>query len=233
MSIRTSRMMLALRSAGRSLGLNRLIARMLPQESYEDRFWQAFEQTVRASDVVWDVGANVGLYSTKFSGLVGETGSVIAFEPSPVNRARLQENVGALRNVVVQPLALGRSAGEVKFAQGEDDLGATSRVVDKGGDGGGLLTIRMETGDSLVASGVAPGPTILKIDTEGFELDVIAGLRNSLAARSLRMVGVEVHFGILQDRGLSAAPAEIERMLEDCGLRLQWVDASHLVGLRA
>ena len=216
----------------RSLGINTWIARILPQESYEDRFWKALEQSVRASDVVWDVGANVGLYSSKFSGLVGATGKVIAFEPSPANRAILQANVSALRNVVVQPLALGRSAGDVKFSQGEDSLGATSRVVDSADAIGGLINIRMDSGDSLVASGDVPSPTVLKIDTEGFELDVIAGLRHCLSLESLRFVGIEVHFGILEDRGLGSAPAEIEQILQRSGFRIQWVDPSHIVGRR-
>ncbi len=65
--------MLLLRNLGRALGLNRLLASLLAGE-YEDRFQTVMLGAIRPGDIVWDVGANVGLYSKKFSNNAGSSG---------------------------------------------------------------------------------------------------------------------------------------------------------------
>ena len=49
---------------------------------------------------------------------------------------------------------------------------------------------------------------------------------------TLRAVFIEVHFGILAERGLSAAPGRIERLLSEKGFRNRWLDLSHLAAYR-
>lgn len=232
MSWRTNPFVLAMRNMGRSLGLNRVLGSLLRGRGYEDRFQEAMFAAVREGDVVWDVGANVGLYSARFSNCVGGGGAVFAFEPSPANLLRLREAVASLPNVTVVPLALGDREDVVRFEQGDDPLGATSRVVDEPGNPGGQVEVRLSTGDRLVADGVVAPPSVVKIDTEGFELDVLLGLRQALRSRNLRVLCIEVHFGLLEARKLANAPSEIERLLVSSGFSPRWVDASHIVASR-
>ena len=89
MSWRTTRVVLLLRNLGRYLGLNPILGMLLGRGGYEDRFQIAMLKAIRQGDVVWDVGANVGLYSKLFSNIAGFSGKVFAFEPSPVNLLRL------------------------------------------------------------------------------------------------------------------------------------------------
>lgn len=235
MSWMTSAPVLALRRVGRLLGLNSRIARLLHGDGYETGYDSAFQQSLRSGDCVWDIGANVGYYSRLYSGRVGEAGSVLAFEPSPINYRKLREGVAGLSNVKTFNFGIGADEGEFSFQQGDDELGATSRVVStvathpKGKD---RVTVRVRAGDALVAEGSAEVPNAIKVDIEGFEPEAILGLSATLADRNLRLVGIEMHFSILQERGKPTAPRTIEATLRSHGFSTRWPDSSHLLAVR-
>lgn len=231
MSWRTNKLILALRGVGRALGLNRWIASRLLGKGYETRYDDRFSAALRPGDCVWDVGANVGYYTRLFSARVGAAGLVFAFEPSPVNFARLALACSALGNVALQPCGLGKEDGRLRFEQGRDELGATSRIVE--GDAGDGLVVDIRSGASLLDSSGIPPPNAIKIDVEGFEHEVLEGLGGHLADPALRLVGVEVHFGILKARGLPQVPRQIETLLSHHGFTVAWPDPSHLIALRS
>lgn len=230
MSWRTNRAMILFRDLSRALRLNRLLGSLLGGITYEDQFQAAMLDAIRPGDTVWDVGANVGFYSKKFSDIAGSSGKVFAYEPSPANLQRLNEAVASLGNVTVVPVALGECEDVVEFEQGNDPLGATSRIVDKVVKSSEKqVKVHVSSGDHLVSSGVAAMPNVIKIDTEGFELDVLRGLKQTLRQKNLRTLCVEIHFGLLKERGLPNAPSDIEKLLVSSGFSLVWTDASHIV----
>lgn len=233
MSWRTNGAVLLFRDLGRALGTNRLLASLLGGITYEDRFQAAMLGCIRPGDTVWDVGANVGFYSKKFSDIAGSSGKVFAYEPSPANLQRLNAALASLGNVTVVPVALGECEDVVGFEQGNDPLGATSRIVDKAVKASEKKDkVHMSSGDHLVSSGVAAIPNVIKIDTEGFELEVLRGLKQTLWQKNLRTLCVEIHFGILKERGLPNAPSDIEKLLVSSGFSVVWPDASHIVATR-
>jgi FkbM family methyltransferase len=233
MSWRTNHAVLLLRNLGRRLGLNPLIGSLLANKDYENRFQAAMLGLIRQGDVVWDVGANMGLYSKKFSAITGSAGKVFAYEPSPTNLQCLNTAVASLANVRVLPVALGKHEGFVILEQGDDPLGATSRIVDNADRRSERhVEIQLLSGDRLVSSGAVAPPNVIKIDTEGFELDVLLGLRQTLQEKSLRVLCIEMHFGLLKERGLSNAPSDIEELLGSSGFAVAWPDASHIVATR-
>jgi FkbM family methyltransferase len=67
-----------------------------------------------------------------------------------------------------------------------------------------------ETGDYLVASGLAPAPAVIKMDVEGFELEVFSGMSSILASRTLRHIVFEAR-GDLLDKKPSYGLAELLR----------------------
>lgn len=233
MSWRTSTVTIAVRNAGRALGLNRVIAGIAGRRSYEDRFHSAMLAAVGAGDCVWDVGANVGLYTDLFAKRVGPEGFVYAFEPSPSNRTRLLVAMQGYTNVIVLPLALGDRDATAVLQQGTDSLGATSRITDDSGRSGSGIVVESARGDSLVAEGKTRMPNVIKIDTEGYEVEVLAGLNKTISDQAVRALCIEVHFGLLAQRGMRAAPAGIEKTLRLHGFRYVWPDASHIVATRA
>jgi FkbM family methyltransferase len=219
-----------LRNIGRIAGVNRWVAAILVGSGYESSFERAVVASVKRGDCVWDVGANVGLYTRKLLDATGAEGRVYAFEPSSVNRVRLEAAVGEPANVVVVPLALGGRDGTMKFEQGDDALGATSRLLDASQGG---IDVRVARGDSLVAANEVSAPNVIKIDVEGFELDVLHGLGGLLHSSELHALCIEVHFGILHERGVADAPRRLEGLLCEAGFRCAWTDPSHLIASRA
>ena len=78
---------------------------------------------LRRGDNFVDVGANIGLYSLLASTLIGSTGTVDAFEPTPSTALRLQENLdlNGINCVRVHQLAVGNAAGIVRFQEERDE----------------------------------------------------------------------------------------------------------------
>jgi FkbM family methyltransferase len=229
MSLRTSRWVIRARNLGRSLGVNKILARLILGREYEKQYDLEFSKCIRPGDCIWDIGANIGHYTEMFSKRVGDTGKVIAFEPSPTNYSRLSDRCSAYSNVSLFQLGLGATDSMVNFIQGEDSLGATSRFVDDTNDG---VSISIRTVESLLAQKSCPLPNVVKIDVEGFEPDVLNGFGRWLENESIRTIGIEIHFGILMERGFADAPKRIEKKLSQAGFLIRWTDPSHVLASR-
>ena len=228
MSWRTSSITLRARNAARAIGLNRMLAR-LGRKGYEIAYDELLSSRIRQGDLVWDIGANVGYYTVQFAKFVGRSGRVIAFESSAQNFNRMRRACIGLENVSLQPYGLGNVSGELRFKCGSDELGATSRVVN---DDSADAIVQILVGDELVSGATVPQLNVIKMDVEGFEGEVLEGLANQLKRPSLHTLGIKVHFGILNERGLKHSPATIEKMLIAAGYTLRWPDASHLLASR-
>lgn len=231
MSWRTNSLVLGARNIGRALGVNRWLAAHLAGNSgdYEARYDNGFSSALRQGDCVWDVGANVGYYTRLFSERVGETGRVFAFEPSPVNFDRLTSACASLGNVTLRCCGLGKEDGKLYFQQGDDGLGASSRIVETASEG---IAVDIRSGASLVGNGEVAIPNAIKIDVEGFEYEVLAGLGEHLKSPAVRLIGIEVHFSILEQRGIPQMPQQIEKLLILNGFSVTWPDNSHIIAVR-
>jgi FkbM family methyltransferase len=226
------------RSLARRLGLigplgtlKRRIDRILGTDDYESRFGDALTRAVRPGDVVWDVGANVGVYTRAFSDLVGEAGAVCAFEPVPTCFAELEQRTLDRNNVRRFQVALGDKAATASMFTSDDPFGVTNSLVNDVANGR-AVSVSVQPGDALVADKTAPAPNVLKIDVEGFEEEVLSGLSQTLGRAECRAVFVEVHFAILEKRGARHAPARMTDLLRSKGFELRWTDGSHLAAQR-
>jgi FkbM family methyltransferase len=139
-------------------------------------------------DCFIDVGANVGSYTLLACASRRAFGH--AFEPVPRTYQRLTENVrlNALEHrVQCHRVALGSSEGLATISA---DAGPMNHVVENGGHSDKTIQISMRTLDSMVAP---TAPTLMKVDVEGFESQVLAGGLKALANPHLHSVIMELN----------------------------------------
>lgn len=225
-------MAMRLRSIGRQLGIFPPMVRAFRKLSgsrYEERFDRALLEAIQPGDTVWDIGANVGLYTEKFARQVGPSGHVVAFEPSPGSVQALRARFGATRGVTICAVALAEQPGVATFYTNGSGDGTTDSLVERGANAI-PHQVEVRRGEEFLQS--FP-PQVIKIDVEGFELEVLRGLGEVLSSPGLRSVMIEVHFGILSDRGLPQAPAELTALLGNAGMLTSWADSSHLIAQRS
>lgn len=222
-----------LRSVLRKAGLTSALSRLRPLvfgDGYEAGIDKAIAAQIRPGDCVWDVGANVGIYTESFATAVGAKGRVVGFEPIRTTFDVLSDRVKKFGHVELRNLALGASADDFEITLDDDPTSPTNSLTHRSA-GGTKQVVSVRSGDVLVREGLS-SPNVLKIDTEGYEEDVLNGMRETLRSPSLRAVLIEVHFTILETRGYANAPSRLVSLLEDSGLRTNWIDPSHLLATR-
>jgi FkbM family methyltransferase len=146
--------------------------------THEVQVQQALRRSVGAGDVVWDVGANIGALSLIAARIVGPTGRVIAVEPEAGCAAAIRAN--AARNdlhwLEVREVAATDRTRDVEVIVVDDNL--WTRLASVGEHE--LQTDRRVVAGCALDELDAPAPTLVKIDVEGAELDVLAGMQRLL-----------------------------------------------------
>jgi len=158
-------------------------------------------ETFNDGDVFYDVGANVGVYSL-YAALLYPRSSVFSFEPFHRNYGHLVENIleNQLANVNPVNVALSESTGLTTLFVPDTRFGAS------GGQIGEPVNERGERFEALAAvptlcfrlddlrqSAGLPFPHHVKIDVDGLEAAIIAGMSSFLFEPTLRSVLVEVN----------------------------------------
>jgi FkbM family methyltransferase len=163
--------------------------------------------SLREGMEVWNVGANVGVYTLQLAHWVGVTGRVVAFEPNPAARAVLARNVAlnALQSrVEIVSSAVGAAAGRVDFfTSGADGMGRAGRPNPKLARTD-RFAVAVATLDD-VAAARGRRPDVVMMDIEGWEVGALQG------ARSLHGISrfvVELHPDAWQWSGHSRADLE-------------------------
>lgn len=134
--------------------------------------------------VLFDVGANVGFFSVIGARRVGSRGAVCALEPVPANATLIRQNAArnGLGNVtVIEAAATNRSGrGELNVARHAG--GSALTTVEPPADACGRIAIDLVTIDELVFDRGIRAPTLVKIDVEGAEREVLAGMERTMRA---------------------------------------------------
>lgn len=162
----------------------------------------------------FDVGANIGVYSAWASRLVTDSGQVHAFEPIPATRRALGEilDYNELKNVHVEPSAVGEEVAHVEIWVPPGGSGRASAVLHNEGES---VRVRMTTLDRYCAGPECLVPTLVKIDVEGLELQVLRGAERLLARPDAPVVVFEVN----EEHGIGAL-VQIAPIFEEIGYRL-------------
>jgi FkbM family methyltransferase len=149
------------------------------------------EKGIQPGDTVVDCGANHGFTTLLFSRWAGPTGTVHAFEPNLHNVAILKENIrlNGLKNVVCHPIALDCQSRHLQIS-----IHPNSAVQERP-----TRKIRTKAVPSATLDDVLGDAKVnfVKIDVEGFELQVLRGARRVLAQRP--RLDLELHVVMYDD----------------------------------
>lgn len=128
--------------------------------------------------VVLDVGANHGTWSSVALATLPHA-TVHAFEPVPATYEHLGRRVGASSRLVIQNAALtAHDAGQLKMWTGRHDTLASAVLSPV--NGGNEVVVESMTGDTYCATAGIEHIDLLKVDTEGHDLDVLHGFSSML-----------------------------------------------------
>jgi FkbM family methyltransferase len=137
---------------------------------------------VKPSDLILDVGANIGEYTLFFSELVGKSGRVIAFEPDPINRELLQSNLqrNSIENALVEAWCISdRKGAETLFSR---SFGSHESSITRGSNGKrALQSIQVDSislDEYCQEKGISPKG--VKVDVEGAEELVLKGMKETI-----------------------------------------------------
>lgn len=161
---------------------------------------------LRPGDWAIDAGANVGLLTSPMCAAVGASGSVWAVEPLPANVERLHvlKDDNKLDQLKVFPVALSasESTGRLRLSSRPGGSGAASFVAPWGKEE--FVEVTTTPLDQLTERSPKTGPLrLIKLDVEGFEVEVLAGAAATLATWR-PMIICEFHDPLLRAAGSSA-----------------------------
>jgi FkbM family methyltransferase len=188
---------------------------LVSREIARQRIWEPYEtelliERLGPGQVFVDVGANIGYYSLIADQLVGESGSIYAFEPEQKNFAVLERN---LQNCLCSEVHLHQAGLSDVTREGvlflsPDNWGdhRVSAAQDRS-----VQAIELMCGDDLLADRHID---FLKIDTQGAEYQVVKGLQNTINSNSAWLDIIIEYW----PWGLAASGSSAEALIEliDC-----------------
>ena len=156
-----------------------------------------------------DIGSNVGFFTVRAARRLGTRGHVIAIEPHPKRFDMLRTNIALNRldNVTCVPYAAGSANGHTTIFEPDHSFGPHPMDVSCLAVGDTAFEVEMRTIDTILAAIKAPPLSLVKIDVEGYEPQVIDGM-----LRTLENSGVPVIFEALNADALSVTTTSLGKL---------------------
>src|SRR5947199_372083 len=156
-----------------------------------------YRQFIRPGDLVFDVGAHVGDRVGSFRRLGAR---VVAVEPQPQFVRTLKLLYGRDRDVIIEPVAIGRESGMVTLRLNIDNptISTASDAFVRAAEGAPgwenqawteTIEVPLTTLDALIER--HGRPAFIKIDVEGFEVEALAGLSRAVQALSFEFTTIQ------------------------------------------
>ena len=181
---------------------------------------------LRPGDTFVDIGANAGLFTLIASSVVGESGRVYAFEPSPVSFIHLMENISLNRlgNVKCIESALSDQSGKLLLYVSTDGHSAWDTfTLDQTTAAKETREVVTTTVDAFIEEEKLLGKlTMMKIDVEGWESKVLSGGGNTFSRPDAPLLQVEFVDTVAKSAGASCQ--DLYDMIRKYGYQLYTYD---------
>ena len=163
-----------------------------------DEEQQALYRYLKPGDVFYDIGANKGFYAVIGARLVGDAGHVYAFEPFPDSAAAVLDNltINGFRNFTVLECAIAdKSVSSHKLiTEGDSVVFKLSSSPNVGvATTAETIDVEVQSIDKLIELNRIAPPSVVMIDVEGSEVDVLVGMSNTIR-EYLPLIICEVHW---------------------------------------
>lgn len=164
------------------------------------------------NDVLYDIGANVGIVAIH-AAMKG--GTVYAFEPDPYYSARLANNVALnqLQNVEIKNWAIGNEPGITDlYTDGDGGNSPCMRQLGRKE----IIQVKLASVDTALAKGRLSPASLIKMDIEGAEHLALQGMKGLLnSPHAPRAVFIEIHPVFLEL--FNSTSEDVFTLLHDCG----------------
>jgi FkbM family methyltransferase len=146
------------------------------ESDYEADNYTFLQQQVKPGMHIIDIGAHLGLFSSTSSKLVGPKGKIICFEPTPGTYAVLKETLSLNHcdNVTALQAAVSSKEGKATFYVSSIAGCNSNSLIKNNISKQSSYEVKLVTIDGIVAE-YSLNPSLIKIDAEGAELDVLKG----------------------------------------------------------
>ncbi len=176
---------------------------------------------LKKNGIFIDMGSNIGLYSLIASKIIGRKGRVYSFEPTPETFLRLKQNVflNKKKNISLYNIALSNISGRQEFSISHDGYDAwNSFSKPSGGKVIEKILVNSITFDDFIYQNNLKGIDLIKIDVEGWEINVLKGGQNYFNKSTSAAIIIEFTDINLQGAGFSSK--ELYNLLLSFGYQL-------------
>lgn len=161
---------------------------LLDKGEWDQHVADYITQQLKPGDIFVDVGANIGYHTLTAAVAVGSQGRVFSFEPNPATYKKLLANIrlNHFQNIIASANGLGSTSGLHSFYPGPvNNTGASSFCDFRKTPSS--LEVMMQPLDAVITDeGICP--SLIKIDVEAFELDVLKGMPGLLARGNVELI---------------------------------------------
>jgi FkbM family methyltransferase len=178
------------------------------REYFSGRYFQRdicrlLEAMLREGDQYLDIGANIGMTTLLAGHLIGDTGRGLSFEPNPAVYSRLARHIhmNHLTRITPHPVAIAREESVSRLVLTGSNTGLGSLAPSPGLEGESF-EVKTVPGDVFADQLDASKSTFLKIDVEGYEVNVLHGLSGILSWPEVAVVA-EISDEMLRNAGHS------------------------------
>lgn len=147
---------------------------------------EALSKIENKINTIIDIGANIGQYASASKQFYPES-IIHSFEPVPSCFKQLKNNTLNQKDIYTHNLALGSSEGTIKFYQNEHSHASSALPVSGYQKENVPITrnakeieVKVSTLDTFTFSTLMPSPILLKMDVQGYEMEVLKGGREFL-----------------------------------------------------
>jgi FkbM family methyltransferase len=176
---------------------------ILGDQGQEDPLIHAISRHINSESILWDIGSNAGILSYLIIGKCPYR-ELHYFEPNPKLYAWASSVLSRKSNTRGYQVALSNDMGEaiLHVPRNQSAYGSLKGGSEHESD---LVSVKKTTGDDLIVSQQVTPPSIIKIDTEGHEVEVIEGMKNI----------IEKYRPIIFFEHIELSDADVSRLIPD------------------